>query len=87
MTSIFSKKNHAFLTLAIITTCLLSGCGFHLVKAIPAKHPIYIQLESNQPNSRLSETLISKLKENNISYKKAKFKPKPIWPIKPSWNK
>ena len=60
-----NKKTFRFLTLVILT-CFLSGCGFHLIRAIPAKHPMYIQLESDQPNSRFTETLISTLKDNNI---------------------
>ena len=60
-----SKKTFGLLTL-VVFTCFLSSCGFHLIKAIPAKHPIYIQLESDKPNSRFTEILISNLKDNNI---------------------
>jgi outer membrane lipopolysaccharide assembly protein LptE/RlpB len=66
-----NKKTFGFLTL-VIFTCFLSGCGFHLVRTIPAKHPIYIQLESDQPNSRFTETLILTLKDNNIHQQEQK---------------
>ena len=66
-----NKKIFIFLTLAILA-CFLSGCGFHIVRPIPARHPIYIQLESDQPNSRFTETLISTLKDNNIHQQEQK---------------
>lgn len=66
-----NKKIFRFLTL-VIFTCFLSGCGFHLIRAIPAKHPIHIQLESDQPSSRFTETLILTLKDNNIHQQELK---------------
>ncbi len=66
-----NKKIFKFSTL-VIFTCFLSSCGFNLIRSIPAKHPIYIQLESDQPNSRFTETLISTLKDNNIHQQEQK---------------
>lgn len=66
-----NKKIFGFLTL-VIFTCFLSGCGFHLIRTIPAKHPIHIQLESDQPNSRFTEILITRLQDNNIHQQEQK---------------
>ena len=61
----FKIQNLCLFTL-VITSCFISGCGFHLAKPMSAKNPLYIQIESSQPRSRFTQILVSTLKENNI---------------------